>query len=86
MDCEMSIATWTTSLWLVPIYNSKGNIIDMCQVSVTPIIPREKAACQAICKNIGASVLKEPDDTSSESRNDYESESEGQQSEGYVPS
>ena len=45
-----------------------------------------KAADQAICKNLGYSILEEPEDRSSERGNDYESEPERQHSENYSAS
>ena len=83
IDCKTGTASQTESPRPVHIYDSKGNIIGMIQVPVTsllapvvPDIPRGKAAHQAICKNLGSSILKEPEDRYLESGSKYESNHE----------
>ena len=84
VDCEMVTATSTAYSRLVPIYDSKGNAIGMNQVPVVPSavplvqdIPKGKAAHHATYKKLGALKMEEPEDRSSDSRSDYESEPEG---------
>ena len=83
VDCEMGNATRTASLRLIPVYNVKGNIVGMSQVPVTsllaPVMPdmsRGKAAQQAMCKNLGASIIEELEERSSDSSSKYDSDSE----------
>ena len=45
-----------------------------------PKHPKGKAAHQAICNNLGALILEEPGDRSSDSGNEYESDSKVQHS------
>ena len=88
INCEISTATRTASPRLVPVYELKGNNVHTSPVPVTspqapvmPDIPRGKAVQQAIHKNLGASILEEPEERSSDSGSKYDSDPEVQQSE-----
>ena len=49
-------------------------------VPVVPDIPREKSSHNGVCKKLEASILKDPNSWSSGSEDDYELESEKEQS------
>ena len=88
MDCKMDTTTKTASPRLVPNYDSKGNNMDMSQMPVTPpLVPvvaeisKGKTAHEDIYKTLGALILQNPENRSSNSGNSYESEPERQQTE-----
>ena len=78
IDCELGTATRIASPRFLPVYYAKGNIIGISQVLITPSpasvmpdIPCGKAAWQAICKNLGTSILEEPEERLSDSGSKY---------------
>ena len=89
IDCEMGTAIQKAFPRLMAMYDPRGNIIGISQVTVAPpvpvvpSIPRVKTAFQATNRDLLALILEDPDTQSSGSNSDYEPEPERQQPEDH---